>query len=75
MHVSTDVIVEFDNVSFSYSVNSEIPGEGRSCTLNDLSFCVRRGQKVAIVGPSGAGKTTILNLIARFYDPECGTIF
>ncbi len=74
-HVSTDVIVEFDNVSFSYSVNSEIPGEGRSCTLNDLSFCVRRGQKVAIVGPSGAGKTTILNLIARFYDPECGTIF
>lgn len=40
--------------------------------LRDLSFEVRRGQKVAIVGESGCGKSTIIQLLERFYDPEAG---
>jgi ATP-binding cassette subfamily B protein/subfamily B ATP-binding cassette protein MsbA len=58
--------VEFRDVSFSYP--------GRTDTLKDISFEVRPGQTVAIVGPTGAGKTTLISLLPRFYDPESGTI-
>lgn len=58
--------VEFRNVSFSYS--DDIP------VLNDISFEIRPGQMVALVGPTGVGKTTISALIARFYDPDSGEI-
>jgi len=57
--------VEFDNVSFSYY---EEP------VLSNLSFRVEAGQKVAFVGASGAGKSTILDLLTRFYDPIGGRI-
>ncbi len=43
-------------------------------TLSDVSFEVRRGETVALVGPSGGGKSTILNLIPRFYDPTAGRV-
>ncbi|MGD2178439.1 MAG: ABC transporter ATP-binding protein [Anaerolineae bacterium] len=58
--------VEFDHVHFRY-------GEGDK-VLEDVSFCVAPGEMVALVGPSGAGKTSIANLLCRFYDPESGRV-
>jgi ATP-binding cassette subfamily B protein len=58
--------IEFKDVTFSY-------GEARP-VLQDVSFQVAPGQTVAFVGPSGAGKTTITNLVPRFYDPQSGAV-
>ncbi len=58
--------VELEHVDFSYSADAPL--------IEDLSLSVRPGQKVAIVGPTGAGKTTIVNLLMRFYDIDSGTI-
>ncbi|MCA8997246.1 MAG: ABC transporter ATP-binding protein, partial [Planctomycetaceae bacterium] len=59
--------VTFDNVSFRYSESAE-------WALQDVNLDVAPGQTVALVGPSGAGKTTLSNLVARFYDPTQGRI-
>src|ERR687898_1696695 len=61
-------VIEFRDVSFAYE-----DGHGRS-TLRGVSFTVRAGQMVAIVGRSGAGKTTLVNLLPRFYDVTGGAI-
>jgi len=58
--------VSFDHVSFSYDKEKAL--------LKDVTFDVKSGQKVAIVGPTGCGKTTLINLLMRFYDPDSGTI-
>jgi len=58
--------VEFDHVSFRYSADRPL--------IEDLSFVVEPGQTVAIVGPTGAGKTTLVNLVMRFYDLDGGAI-
>ena len=56
----------FENVHFSY--------DGERTVLSDLSFEAKAGQTIAIVGPTGAGKTTLVNLLMRFYDPQGGRI-
>lgn len=58
--------VEFENVSFTYP--------GRERTLSDISFRVEPGQSVAIVGTTGAGKSTLISLLPRFYDPARGRV-
>ncbi len=58
--------VDFNHVHFSYVPNKEI--------IHDLSLHIEPGMLVAIVGPTGAGKTTIMNLLMRFYDPTSGVI-
>ncbi|SCY37111.1 ATP-binding cassette, subfamily B [Paenibacillus polysaccharolyticus] len=58
--------VRFDKVSFGYD-------EGRDI-LRDISFEAKPGEMIALVGPTGAGKTTLIQLLSRFYDPTSGTI-
>jgi ATP-binding cassette, subfamily B, bacterial len=58
--------IEFENVSFSYGQDNH--------TLTNVSFTIEPGQVAALVGPTGAGKTTVINLIPRFYDPSSGTV-
>ena len=58
--------VTFDKVDFSYDTGRKV--------LNDVSFVVEPGKKVALVGPTGAGKTTIISLLSRFYDPVHGQV-
>lgn len=58
--------VQFDHVNFSYEEGNPI--------LKDINFTITPGMSVAIVGPTGAGKTTIINLLSRFYNPQDGKI-
>jgi len=58
--------VEFDHVSSAYKIDEQV--------LNEVTFTAEPGQTVAIVGPTGAGKTTIINLIPRFWDPTEGEV-
>lgn len=58
--------VSFEHVDFSYDENTKV--------LNDVSFKINPGETIALVGPTGAGKTTIVNLISRFYDVQSGVV-
>ena len=58
--------MHFQNVTFSYYPGRPI--------LNDITFTIPAGKKVALVGPSGSGKSTVLRLLFRFYEPQSGTI-
>ena len=64
---SFDDRVRFDHVDFRY-------GEGPELTIKDVSFEIPRGSVVAVVGGTGSGKTTLANLLARFYDPVAGSV-
>jgi ATP-binding cassette subfamily B protein len=67
MPQSNDADIRFDNVSFDYDVRRTI--------IKNISFTVPNGKKVAIVGPTGAGKSTISRLLFKFYDPKGGGIY
>ena len=60
--------IGFDDVVFAYPTRPAVSA------LNGISFEAKRGERLAIVGPSGAGKTTIFALLLRFYDPQAGTV-
>ena len=64
---SNDAEIRFDKVGFDYDVRRTI--------IKDISFTVPNGKKVAIVGPTGAGKSTISRLLFKFYDPKGGNIY
>ena len=63
---SFDGLIEFENVSFSYIKNQLV--------IDDISFIINPGETTAIVGPTGSGKTTITNLITKFYEIDSGSI-
>ncbi|GGY78324.1 ABC transporter [Cellvibrio zantedeschiae] len=60
--------IEFENVNFSY------PSRPDTLSLKNFSLKIRHGEHVALVGPSGAGKTTLFQLLFRFYDPQSGVV-
>ena len=64
--------VVFDGVHFRYGDEEE--AEDEEHVLHDINFRIQPGQAVALVGPSGAGKTSIANLVSRFYDPDRGRV-
>lgn len=73
--------ITFSHVSFSYRAGegsaataADFGGEEREQCLNDISFGVKRGQSLGIIGPTGCGKSTIINLLMRFYDSDSGRI-
>lgn len=66
--VLLDGNIEFENVSFSYPTRIDFT------VLNDLNFKIRSGEKIALIGQSGSGKSTIINLLMRFYTLQNGTI-
>ena len=64
--ISTVNTIEFKDMSFSYNPERKL--------IENFNLTIKKGQKVAIVGPTGAGKTTLINLLMRFYDPISGDI-
>lgn len=76
--VVSDEVVCFDHVSFAYGEGSgnaeDFAGEERENALDDISFTVKKGESLGIIGPTGCGKTTIVNLMMRFYDADSGEI-
>jgi len=66
--------IEFRNVWFSYDPEIDSSDENADWILKDVSFSVRSGESLAIVGATGAGKTTIISLVLRFYDIQRGAI-
>jgi len=66
--------VEFRGVWFAYPPQEGAPDGAAEWVLRDLSFHIRPGESVALVGHTGAGKSSIINLLMRFYDPQRGTV-
>ena len=74
-------LVCFSHVSFSYNGNTptqpstDFAGEAREMALTDISFSLHRGESLGIIGPTGSGKSTIVQLLMRFYETENGSIY
>lgn len=71
--------LRFEHVDFSYGEGSadaaDFAGEAREKALSDISFTLDRGESLGIIGPTGCGKSTIINLLLRFYDADGGGVF
>ncbi len=65
-HVPSDNTITLEHISYSY--------DGKKNALDDVSLTIKSGQTVALVGPSGGGKTTLANIITRFFDPQEGRV-
>ncbi len=65
-HKDTGYFISFENVSFTYS--------GGARQLKNISFGLKKGQTLGIIGPTGCGKTTLIQLLLRFYDADSGTV-
>ncbi len=77
---SGDEFIRFEHVNFSYgeagTAQAEaFGGSSREQCLYDIDFSIKRGESLGIIGPTGCGKTTIINLLMRFYDVEDGGVF
>ena len=76
-----DEALIFDHVTFNYDadvpeeIHGQFLGEERQQCLRDISFRVRKGGSLGIIGATGSGKTSIINLLMRFYDPQDGRVF
>ena len=64
-HVKSEYHIEFDNVTFSYA---------KEPCITDISFGIRKGESLGIIGSTGSGKTTLIHLLMRFYDVDSGSI-
>ncbi|MGN0976587.1 MAG: ABC transporter ATP-binding protein [Faecousia sp.] len=69
-----DEFLRFEHVSFNYG-STGLAGNAREKALDDISFAVRKGESLGIIGPTGCGKTTIINLLMNFYDADTGAVF
>ncbi len=66
---TSETVIEFQSISFNY------PSRPDELALDDINLRIKQGEVVALVGPSGAGKTTLFEMLQRFYDPQQGTIY
>ena len=66
--------LRFEHVCFNYG-GTGLAGSAREKALDDISFSVRKGESLGIIGPTGCGKTTIVNLLMHFYDADTGAVF
>ncbi|MCC2876078.1 ABC transporter ATP-binding protein/permease [Enterocloster sp. OA13] len=80
-HIPSDNSIILEHVSYSYKVNDSEGGgqgalghDGGKNALNDVSLSIKTGQTIALVGASGGGKTTLANIVTRFFDPQMGRI-
>ena len=88
-HTDRDGFIVFDHVTFSYDEgiqksppfkldshsNTRFAGANRQVCLNDIDFTLPKGGSLGIIGATGSGKTTVINLLMRFYDPSQGHVF
>ena len=76
---SGDEFIRMEHVNFRYQDDLDLPetvdGQERTLALKDLSFAVRQGESLGIIGPTGAGKSTVVQLLMRFYDVRRGGVF
>lgn len=70
-NVPSDHSITLEHVSYSYDVSEHVPAKN---ALNDVSLSIPSGQVIALVGASGGGKTTLANIVTRFFDPQKGRI-
>ncbi|MBQ4563947.1 MAG: ABC transporter ATP-binding protein [Lachnospiraceae bacterium] len=79
--LDTDAHITFDHVSFGYhtlsadTASGNFAGEKQEKCLNDINFSIRHGESLGIIGATGSGKTTIINLLMRFYDCDEGNVY